>query len=191
MSRISEYRRETILNAALEEFSRRGVAGASISDIAARAGIGKSTVYEYFASKSELLLAACGMKTRQVSESARAIFTTDEPFPQQLTAYMRLLSCLGRDADVGQFLRLLNEDNVLDGFRDAVLHLWDDLADAMESALARARDRGEVRADLDLKPTAVYLLSLPNPPILARLAALGEADPPAALARLALKGVCP
>lgn len=191
MSRISEYRRETILNAALEEFSRRGVAGASISDIAARAGIGKSTVYEYFTSKSELLLAACEMKTRQVLESARTIFAADGPIDRQLAAYLRLLFSLGREADMTQFLRLLNDETMRDGFRGAVMNLWDELADSMEAALSRAQARGELRAGLDLKITAVYLLGLPSPHLMERLTALGEEDPPAALARLALDGVRP
>ena len=84
MSRISEYRRETILNAALAEFGTRGIEGASISEIAARAGIGKSTVYEYFTSKSELFLAVCKMKARQIMEEVCAVFAQDIPFASQL-----------------------------------------------------------------------------------------------------------
>ena len=58
MSKISEQRRQEILDAAQTEFSL-GIEQASMSGIAARAGIGKSTIYEYFPSKGELLIEVC------------------------------------------------------------------------------------------------------------------------------------
>ena len=52
-------KRQAIITAATEAFARDGFANARISDIAAAAQIGKGTVYEYFPSKEELLLACC------------------------------------------------------------------------------------------------------------------------------------
>ncbi|MFE0674661.1 TetR/AcrR family transcriptional regulator [Streptomyces sp. NPDC058867] len=46
-----------ILDAAAEEFGRRGHAGGSTRDVAARAGISKPMIYEYFGSKDGLYLA--------------------------------------------------------------------------------------------------------------------------------------
>lgn len=53
---MSEAKRFAILDAALRVFAKRGFASARISDIAAAAGIGKGTVYLYFASKEDLLM---------------------------------------------------------------------------------------------------------------------------------------
>ncbi|MFL5820306.1 MAG: TetR/AcrR family transcriptional regulator [Solirubrobacteraceae bacterium] len=47
-------RREAILAAAMEVFSRRGYHGTSIDGIAQAAGISKALIYEHFASKKEL-----------------------------------------------------------------------------------------------------------------------------------------
>ena len=47
-----------IVNAALDVFTRKGYAATSIEMIATAAGIGKSTVYEYFDNKQELFVAA-------------------------------------------------------------------------------------------------------------------------------------
>ncbi len=47
-------RRAAILAAALEVFGERGYHGASIDEIAKRAGISKALIYEHFASKREL-----------------------------------------------------------------------------------------------------------------------------------------
>jgi AcrR family transcriptional regulator len=49
-----ERRREKILDAALGLFSERGYHATSIADIADRAGIAKSVIYDHFSSKSNL-----------------------------------------------------------------------------------------------------------------------------------------
>jgi len=50
----SAFRREAILAAALEEFSTRGFAAARLEDVAARAGVGKGTIYLHFRDKEAL-----------------------------------------------------------------------------------------------------------------------------------------
>jgi AcrR family transcriptional regulator len=50
----AEARRETILGAALEEFTARGYEGARLDDVAKRAGVAKGTIYLYFADKETL-----------------------------------------------------------------------------------------------------------------------------------------
>jgi len=47
-------KRERILNAAEALFAEKGFAAATVEEVAKRAGIGKSTVYEYFGSKDEI-----------------------------------------------------------------------------------------------------------------------------------------
>lgn len=47
-------RRETILAAALDEFSERGFAATRLDDVAQRAGIAKGTIYLYFHDKESL-----------------------------------------------------------------------------------------------------------------------------------------
>jgi AcrR family transcriptional regulator len=47
-------RREMILEAALEVFSRGGFQDAEVDDIAQVAGIGKGTIYRYYSSKTDL-----------------------------------------------------------------------------------------------------------------------------------------
>lgn len=47
-------RRQAIVDAALVEFSANGFAAARLDDIAARAGVGKGTIYLYFADKEAL-----------------------------------------------------------------------------------------------------------------------------------------
>jgi TetR/AcrR family transcriptional regulator len=50
--------RELILRAAQREFSRKGLSGGRVNDIAAKAGVNKRMIYHYFGSKDDLYLAA-------------------------------------------------------------------------------------------------------------------------------------
>ncbi|MCX4528812.1 MULTISPECIES: TetR/AcrR family transcriptional regulator [unclassified Streptomyces] len=50
-------REEQILAAATEEFGSRGYAGASLADVAARVGVTKTLLHQYFGAKQDLYLA--------------------------------------------------------------------------------------------------------------------------------------
>ena len=52
--RLPEERPRQILDAALEVFGERGLAGAKLDEIARRAGVSKGTIYLYFPNKEEL-----------------------------------------------------------------------------------------------------------------------------------------
>jgi len=49
--------REKLLEAAAEEFAQKGYVGANINDISTAAGFAKGTIYNYFPSKYDLMLA--------------------------------------------------------------------------------------------------------------------------------------
>jgi AcrR family transcriptional regulator len=53
-----EERRQQILEAALAVFAQKGFNAANVSDVAAQAGVSQGTIYWYFESKDELLMAA-------------------------------------------------------------------------------------------------------------------------------------
>ena len=54
---ITRQRREQILHAALDVFSRKGFASATTAEIARVAGVSEGTVFKYFRSKRELFIA--------------------------------------------------------------------------------------------------------------------------------------
>jgi len=51
----AEARRARVLEASVEIFSRQGYRGTTMNDIAAEVGLGKPSLYHYFASKEEIL----------------------------------------------------------------------------------------------------------------------------------------
>lgn len=68
----SEVRRQTILDAATNVFHESGFDRASMSDICNRVGYSKATVYGYFRSKEELLVAIALGAAEAEFEAARA-----------------------------------------------------------------------------------------------------------------------
>ena len=55
-----ELRRRVIITAAAEVIGRKGYGGATIAEIAGKAGIAEASIYQYFRSKEELLLSVPG-----------------------------------------------------------------------------------------------------------------------------------
>ena len=85
-----EKTRAAILNAALEEFSHEGVAGARTDEIARRAGVNKSLLYYYFDDKEGLYAAVLDEVFGGLSEHVQAALgATHLPPRQRLLGYMQ------------------------------------------------------------------------------------------------------
>jgi AcrR family transcriptional regulator len=71
LRKTAEERREQILEAAISEFSARGLRGASVEDLASRVGVSQPYVYRLFGTKKDLFLAATGRVCDRVEEAFR------------------------------------------------------------------------------------------------------------------------
>jgi TetR/AcrR family transcriptional regulator of autoinduction and epiphytic fitness len=118
--RLTDRKRQAIVDAAIAEFRSSGFEATSMDKIAATAGVSKRTVYNHFASKDELFVQIL----RQLWESSAALmaiaYRPGEPLRPQL---MELL---------GQKMQLLQDGYFLDLARVAI-------AEAIHSP-ARAQD---------------------------------------------------
>jgi TetR/AcrR family transcriptional regulator len=142
--RDAERSRQSLLTAALEEFSLRGFAGARVADIARRAGVNKQLINYYFGSKEGLYLAL----QRAWLDREDSFAPPDLPLPDLVVRYLT---------------------DALDDPRSLRLLLWRGLADdsapdgsagrqADLERVGRRRAAGEVAADLD--PAAVLLAGM-------------------------------
>ena len=82
-------RRRDILDAAARLFKRDGFAAASIDEIAANAALSAGTVYNYFPSKGDLLLALVALDGQEVRSAGAAI--VEAPPADPVKAVCRLL----------------------------------------------------------------------------------------------------
>jgi AcrR family transcriptional regulator len=72
--------RQTLLDAAAEEFARQGYDQANINTISTKAGFAKGTIYNYFPSKQALLLALIDAIAQEHLESLQsAVLAIDDP----------------------------------------------------------------------------------------------------------------
>jgi TetR/AcrR family transcriptional regulator len=78
-----EKTRAAILKAALEEFSREGVAGARTDEIARHAGVNKALLYYYFKDKEDLYGAVLEEVFSGLSERVMAVLETPGLTPRQ------------------------------------------------------------------------------------------------------------
>ena len=69
--RRPDARPEEILDAALEVFGAQGFAGARLEDIARHAGVSKGTLYLYFDSKDDVLLAVVEQMVDRILHEVR------------------------------------------------------------------------------------------------------------------------
>jgi AcrR family transcriptional regulator len=76
-----ERRREEILDAAARVFARLGYQYTDVQFVADALGLGKGTIYRYFASKEELFLAAAD---RGMQRLAEAVYAVTESVPDPL-----------------------------------------------------------------------------------------------------------
>ncbi|HSR41460.1 MAG TPA: TetR/AcrR family transcriptional regulator [Longimicrobiales bacterium] len=77
--RMREEARRRIVAGSLEVFAERGFPGASMREIAERAGVSKGLAYHYFESKEELLVTALRSRLDALLEVTERIRAHDDP----------------------------------------------------------------------------------------------------------------
>ncbi len=83
-------RRHQVFAASLHLFLENGFQETSMQQIAAAAGMGKSTLYDYFKTKDEILLWVVEDGIYDLSERAKQIASQDLPAAEKITRVMRL-----------------------------------------------------------------------------------------------------
>jgi TetR/AcrR family transcriptional regulator len=83
-----EESRAAILQAAVREFSREGVAGARTDAIARAAGVNKALLYYYFKDKETLYAAVLDQVFEGLSQSIQRALSSDLPPREKLLAYV-------------------------------------------------------------------------------------------------------
>jgi TetR/AcrR family transcriptional regulator of autoinduction and epiphytic fitness len=106
--RLTDRKRQAIVDAAIAEFRANGFEATSMDKIAATAGVSKRTVYNHFPSKDELFVQIL----QQLWDSSAALM--EQPYRPDLPLRAQLIDLLG------QKLLLLNDGYFLDLARVAI-----------------------------------------------------------------------
>ena len=153
---------ERVLAAAREVFASQGLS-AGIDEVAARAGVGKATVYRCWPTKDALLAAVTGVRVDEFTERVLAAL----PEPDAWAAFERLLLSA---AEAGAQNRLLNAGLSQVTETPALAQSRAECRAAMQRLMDRAIDQGSMRRDVTSMDVTVLFNGLT-----ASLA--GEPDP--------------
>jgi AcrR family transcriptional regulator len=151
----AERSRRLLLDAALEEFSAKGYAGARVQDIADRAGVNKQLINYYFGGKEGLYRA---IDQRWLEREAE-FNDPAVPFDEIAVRYLR---------------------HVLDDPRGTRLNAWRGLTENLDdipsvdredlSDLERRQAEGELPADLDPAAIMLAVMAMVSAPVTSPLA---------------------
>ena len=142
--------RKAILEAAVHLFGSKGYDKTSIDQLARKAGVGKGTIYSYFRSKSEILLAFCDEELEYLHKEMGRRIDDNTPFLDALVEiFMIEFRYVTRNREFGRvFLRevIFPSDLVVERSREI-----DDRFIAIFIPLfEKAQQRGELRLDVEL-----------------------------------------
>ncbi|MCW2932508.1 MAG: transcriptional regulator, TetR family [Actinomycetia bacterium] len=143
----SERAEQAILDAALEAFAECGVEGVRCEDVAARAGVGKATLYRRWPGKEDLLIAAL------------AALKSPLPAPRGESArddLIAMLEVMARDSDdpryARQFTMLHGEGEryprLMARYKESVV---EPRRETIRQVIRRGIQAGELRPDTDVE----------------------------------------
>ncbi|ARV63137.1 hypothetical protein BZZ01_20965 [Nostocales cyanobacterium HT-58-2] len=146
--RRNQHSHQAILKAATELLEEKGYGGVSIEAIAARAGVGKQTIYRWWSSKAAVIMEA------YTSEAARNVPTPEtgsvkEDLCQILRQLFTILTTTTTGTAVtGLIAEAQIDPNVVEAFREQFVK---SRRESTRTILEQGIARGELRSDLNLE----------------------------------------
>ncbi len=149
--------KQRILAAASIRFFELGISKVTVDELAADLGMSKKTIYKYFPSKDDLLLAAVRVNIEHVGKEVSSIIHSTEPFEKKIAVF---LTVIGRQirrispqfqSDMRRFSPLVWDE--IDTFRRVVV------IGQLKNLFLQAKQEGLFREDLNVE---IFQLILVN-----------------------------
>jgi TetR/AcrR family fatty acid metabolism transcriptional regulator len=148
-------KRNSIREAAVRVFARKGFHDARVGDIAAEAGVAHGLLYHYFDSKDALLESVFRETWTAMLERIHEVEASGEPASEQLRMVTAIvLRTWRRDPDLVRVLvREVTRTQQIQRQAEEVGHAFE----AIERILRSGQERGQVRAGLDPRLAALVV----------------------------------
>ena len=153
-----------ILDAAARVFAKRGYNRTLMADIAAQAGIGKGTIYEYFSSKDDLFFAVFEWLTKQSGAKANiSISALGGSVSDRLKSLSDSLMHQWMEARdlytlVMEFWSASASSKMRDRFKEAFREAYKDFRHIVSTLISEGIDRGEFSSNVDAEAIAAALV---------------------------------
>jgi AcrR family transcriptional regulator len=156
---MDDTKKEQIRRAALAVFAQRGFHGTTVDDIAQEAGIAKGTIYLYYASKEEILIAIFRRYIDAMLDFVDGLLDSALSVSEILAEFVkRQIDMIREEPDL---MRVLSRRSLLalsDG-DERMLEFQRYLLDRIATLLERGKKLGEMRA-LDVRIASCAMLAL-------------------------------
>jgi len=146
--RRSERSHEAIVHATQELLVERGHRELTIEGVAARAGVGKQTIYRWWGSRAELVLEAYLAGSEAIAPPEESGSTREDVRALLVWLSAVLAQPIGGRVLAGLIADFQHDPDLAEGFHRDVVPAR---RQAMLSALERGLERGEIRGDADLE----------------------------------------
>jgi AcrR family transcriptional regulator len=158
MARPKEFDVDTAVEAAVEVFREHGFEGASAQMLVDAMGIGRQSLYDTFGDKWGVYLAAVRHYSQQEVRAHGEVLASSERGVDAIRAMLdRVVADAGRGClGLGSIVEFGCTRPDLVKSREAS---GDILARSVKNALVKARDQGDIAADLDLDHLAAFLVT--------------------------------
>ncbi|NOY12322.1 MAG: TetR/AcrR family transcriptional regulator [Deltaproteobacteria bacterium] len=151
--------RKAIIDSSIQLFTEKGFEKTSIEDIAKQAGIGKATVYTYFATKDDIFLTFCSEELEDAFATLQTPRKEDDRVLDQLVDFFMLkFKFVTKNSEFGR--QLLREMLFPKKVNNKVKEHNQRYFDILEKLFKSAQDRGELPPAQDLFLLSVHFFSL-------------------------------
>lgn len=161
--RLDPERQEEVIEAVLDEISAKGPANVNIRDVAARAQASIGSIYQYFTNREKLLAFAMSFATRAIN----ALFKLSQPYLNQMPLREGIKAYLVEGIKMSQsqisiirFAGRAAYQGDAELREQLVVPVATEMRHTVEAMLLAARERGEIRPDVDLEAAARVVNSL-------------------------------
>ncbi|MBI9074801.1 MAG: TetR/AcrR family transcriptional regulator [Desulfatibacillum sp.] len=157
-------RKNKLLQAAARVFSEKGYAGTTISDVAARAGMGKGTVYGYFSSKEELFFDLFFWYAREVMAGVSLDLLSGEEsvkdsflkFTQELVE--RMLLSIDMYPLTLEFWSAAASGGLRDRMKNAMAEMYDEYRGLIAGVIHHGIERKEFRPETNVQALSAGIM---------------------------------
>jgi AcrR family transcriptional regulator len=169
---VQEFRIQSIQDATMRVIARKGMAAATVQEIADEAGVAKGTIYLYFRDRDELIEKTFEGAMAQLMARVDAVLDQDLPFDRKIRE--TIAAKLAFFSDNREFFRLYLTLRMPEGpasrqRRKQTCHpQYRARAKKLAGVLKQAMDRGEIR-EVDPYRLALFIMEGSTAVILERL----------------------
>lgn len=177
---VQEFRVQSIQDAAMRVIARKGMAAATIAEIAEEAGVAKGTIYLYFRDRDELVEKTFERAMTELHDRVDAAMRSGASFEENLRAMLTAKIEFFRDHR--EFFRLYISLRIPEGNpqqqrrqKRTCQPQYHTRIHQLATTLQEAMDRGELRR-LDPNRLALFIVEASNAIVIERV--MEEAPPP-------------